>query len=203
MKSIAILGPALLLLAATGCGRPRTAPMAQAVPAPRIDGRPSWVFLPQSCPDVPATSIAEVGSEGANAAGDLMLQRKLALLHARYQVGARLSVGVQGFLKQAQLTDASATARKGHAVSDQAVLTGTQGHETELVDATLSGVTPREFWIEPGTARLYVLVTLDREAIGSALQTSMGGRYRDAAARIADSQKILDDMLAAKAGQAR
>jgi len=197
MRTTALLCTALLVLAGTDCRKPR--PLQATQSAPKVDGRPSWVLLPQSYPGLPPTTLAEVGSEGANAAGDLMLQRKLALLHARYQMAARLGTPVQGFLKQAHLVNAGTSAGSGGTVSDQAVATATQGLETELVDSFLAGVTPREFWIEPGTGRLYVLVTLDRETINGALQASLASRTRDAAAQIADSQKILDDMLAARA----
>jgi len=197
MRITALLCTALLILAGTGCGKPRTLQAVQA--APKVDGRPSWILLPQSYPGLPATTLAEVGSEGANAAGDIMLQRRLALLHARYQLASRLNLSVQGFLKHASLVDTGAQAGNGHTISDQAVTSASQGIETELVDSSLAGVTPREFWIEPGSARLYVLVTLDREAAAGALRASLAGHIRDAATQIADSQKILDDMLASRA----
>jgi hypothetical protein len=200
MRNTALLCTALLVLAATGCGKPRTLQATQ--PAPKVDGRPGWILLPQSYPGLPATSLADVGSEGANAAGDIMLQRKLALLHARYQLASRIGISAQGFLKHANLADQDAKAGNGHPIDDTAVATSSQGLETELVDAFLTGVTPQEFWIEPGTGRLYVLVTMDREAAAGALQASLAGRVRDAAARIADSQKILDDMLASRAAGA-
>jgi hypothetical protein len=197
MRNNALICTTLLILAGTGCGKPRTLQATQA--APKVDGRPSWVLLPQSYPGMASGTLAEVGSEGANAAGDIMLQRKLALLHARYQLASRLGTSVQGFLKQANLVDAGTNAANGHAKANQAVATASQGLETELVDAGLAGVTPQEFWIEPGTGRLYVLVTLDREAASGALQASLASHARDAAAQIADSQKILDDMLASRA----
>jgi hypothetical protein len=197
MRTTPFFCTALLILSGTGCSKPRTLQATQA--APKVDGRPGWVLLPQSYPGMPATTFAEVGSESANAAGDIMLQRKLALLHARYQLASRLGSSVQGFLKQANLVDAGTNAGNGHTKANQTVATASQGLETELVDAGLAGVTPREFWIEPGTGRLYVLVTLDREAAAGALQASLASHSRDAAAQIADSQKILDDMLASRA----
>ena len=206
MKPTPLLLAALAILA--GCGKPRTrpapapAPAQAALPAPRTDGRPSWVMLPQTCPGLTASTVAEVGSEGPNAAGDLMLQRKLALLHARYQVAARIDNAVQGFLKHAQLVDSGSSAGDGPAVSAQAVSTASQGLETELVSASLAGVTPREFWIEPGTGRLYVLVTLERDALAGSIQATLAGRGRDAATRIAESQQLLDAMLASRSAGA-
>ena len=202
MRTTPLLCTALLILAGPGCGKPRAFQATKA--APKVDGRPSWVLLPESYPGLPAGTLAEVASESANAAGDLMLQRKLAMLHARYQVAARLDILVQGFLKHGHLVDTTTSAKNAETLSDQSISTATHGLETELVDVALAGVTPREFWIETGTGRLYVLVTLDRQAIAGALQATLAGRSRDAAAQIADSQKVLDDMLAARAtGQAK
>ena len=196
----------LLILAGMACGKPKTVQAAQSLQTaqatPKANNLPSWVLKPQSYPGLPATTLAEVGSERANAAGDIMLQRRLAMLHARYQIGARLGVGVQGFLKTAHLADAGDSAASDRNIHDQTVATASQGIVTELVDTSLSGVTPQEFWIDPATGRLYVLATLDREAVAGSLQATLSSRNQDAAALIAGNQQILDDILAkAAAGQ--
>jgi hypothetical protein len=146
--------------------------------------------------DNPATTvpgcIVGIGTEAPNVLNNVMLQRKIALSQARQQIAQQMQVKVQGmFSGVAQLLNANSMDGKKlipH-TSGQRMVEDTM---RELVNVQLSGATPRQFWTDPETGNLWVLVTVDKESIRNAALAQIRKELGEGSALLQDATKRMD-----------
>jgi hypothetical protein len=93
-----------------------------------------------------------------------------------------------------QLTQRMNTAASGEKKPIQAeVMQRVQENASrQIVDQTLSGSTPRDFWTDPSDGNLYVLVVISKESLEKTMNASAQEQIRK---EIAQGEKALEAAL--------
>ncbi len=189
--SVTLVG--LLLI---GCSTSK-APDPVPVTTTKTRNAPTWI-------DNPATLgsgvIVGVGVEGPNLMGDIMMQRKVALAAARSEIAKQMNTRVQGLFGSLSEQYKAAGKEGAKVISTESMARMVSDTQRELVNVELVGATPREFWTDPETKTLYVLVTLDKEssdrAIKAAATSALQKEIAKGNAGLQDAMSRLDSTLA-------
>lgn len=150
-------------------------------------GAPLWI---DSTKDIPG--IVGVGIEGPNVMGDLMMQRKVAMVAARGVVARQLNVKVQGLFAQLNQQYITGGTDGKKPITNESMTRMIDDTARELVNVHLAGAAPREFWTDPATKQLYVLVVLDPDSTDRATKAAAASAIRK---EIALGEKGLQDAL--------
>ena len=188
MKRTACLAPVVILaLLAVGCGS--RAPQTVAVKATPASSpaEPEWINNPTAVP-----GLVGVGMQPPNVLGNLMMQRKLALGQARQVIAAQLQVVSQGLVAQATETAGTGSSDGKTSTRSQAMTDTANDTLREALNVSLAGATPRQFWTNPETKYLYVLVVLYPDAANRAIKAGATAAIRK---EMAEGEKGLDQAL--------
>ena len=177
-------GIVALALLATACG---TKQPEAVVTTTKTKGAPLWI---DSTKDIPG--IVGVGIEGPNVMGDLMMQRKVAMVAARGVVARQLNVKVQGLFAQLNQQYMTGGTDGKKPITNESMTRMIDDTARELVDVHLAGAAPREFYTDPATKQLYVLVVLDPDSTNRATKAAAASAIRK---EIALGEKGLQDAL--------
>jgi len=214
-----LLGASGLVMIMVGCSpkAPQAvpapvAPVAVAAPAPPVNVppaafkpvrptagyRPEWIDNQKSVP-----GIAGVGQRKRNAMGDVMLQRKLALAQARIDVAGQISVLAQNHLAMDTASSGTANDDGTSATSSEAMTNAANDTIRNLVNQTLVGVTPQEYWTDPEDRSIWCLVVLDPASAERSAKVAEAGAIRKEVAMgakgLKDGLDRLDNEIAKQA----
>jgi hypothetical protein len=186
MRVSCILPVSAILLALLGCGQ-KKAPQALPVTTTQTKGAPAWIDH-EEIPD----GLAAVGIAGSNLMGDKQLQRTEAQANGRTALAAKIQVRVQGMFSQ--LTQRMNTAASGEKKPAKAeVMQRVQENVTrQVVNETLSGSVPREFWVDPADGSLYVFMVMSKDTVDKTLANTAQAQLHK---EIAQGEKSLEDAL--------
>ena len=190
-----LLGATLLALLTVACGTKAPDAVVTSTKAP---GAPSWVDHPMTVP-----GIIGVANESPNVMDDTMMQREVALVAARTIIAKQLQARVQGAFNQLNQQYDTAGSDGKKPVKVQSMARMIESVKREIVDVSLVGATPREWWTDPTTKKLWVLVVLDKDAadraVAAAATAAVRKHIKTGEADLKDALGRLDTALAATA----
>ena len=172
MKSFRyLISIALLAIIAVGCGttkKPET-----VVTSTKTKNAPAWI-------DNPGTvgGMVGVATEPPNVMGDIMMQRKTALAAARAEIAKQMEVRVQGVFAGLDQQYKTAGTEGKKVIRTEAMSRMREDTQREVVNVAMTGATPREFWTDPETKQLWVLVVLDKDTADRAVKASASAALR-------------------------
>lgn len=174
-----------VVLAGLACApqKPETVPTTST----RTKNAPAWIDNPQA-----VAGIVGVGVEAPNVMGDIMMQRKVALAAARAEIAKQLNVQAQGVFSRLDQQYKTAGVDGKKPISSEAMSRMIDDTQREVVNVSLAGATPREYWTDPETKQLWVLVTIDKESADRAIKAAASSAIRK---EIAHGEKGLQDAL--------
>jgi hypothetical protein len=147
-----------------GCQKsPQTAPQNPSLES----AWPAWIGRPSS-----VSPLAVVGSEAPNALGDLGLQRSAALAQGRVELGRLLLAQSKGI--SSGVGQSGAYVGRGRTAGAEA-LAAREDVWSSMVDVALRGSRGEEFWTDPKTGTLFVLVVLDTALVKADLRKQLEG----------------------------
>jgi hypothetical protein len=174
MKKLNLLiGATLATLLSVACGTKKPEPVPPTTTTTKTKGAPLWIDNPTTVP-----GIIGVGAEPPNVMGDIMMQRKAALAAARSEIAKQLSIQVQGAFSGLDQQFKTAGKEGKKVISTEAMERMREDVSREVVDVALVGATPREFWTDPETNQLWVLVVLDKDASDRAIKAAASAAIR-------------------------
>lgn len=179
-----LLGIVVLAFLTVACGTKK--PVA-VVTSTKSKGAPVWIDNPGTVP-----GIVGIGSEAPNVMGDIMMQRKIALASARAEIAKQLNIQAQGVFARLDQQYKTAGADGKKPISSEAMSRMIDDTSREIVNVSLSGATPREFWTDPETKQLWVLMALDKDSGDRAIKAAASSAIRK---EIAHGEKGLQDAL--------
>lgn len=193
MKKLNVLfGITALAILTLACG---TKKPEVVVTSTKTKGAPSWIDNPGTIP-----GIVGVGAESPNVMGDLMMQRKTALAAARSEIAKQMNVQVQGVFAGLDQQYKTAGSDGKKPVSSEAMSRMREDTQREVVNVSMAGATPREFWTDPETKQLWVLMVLDKDssdrAIKAAATAAIRKEIKTGQADLQDALGRLDAVLA-------
>lgn len=190
--SIALLG---FLTLACGTKKPET-----VVTTTKTKGAPTWIDNPGTVP-----GIVGVGIEQPNAMGDKMMQRETAMVAARNIIGKQLQARVQGAFNQLNQQYNTAGSDGKMPSKTEATARMIENTKREIVNVSLVGATPHEFWLDPDTKELYVLIVMDKDsadrAVKAAANEFVHRQLKTGGADLQDAVGRLDKILDASSKQ--
>jgi hypothetical protein len=179
---------ALLCFLTLACGTKKP----ETVPSDDSKGKPSWILAPGP--------LAAVGIENSNVMDDEMMQRKIALAAARTELGKQMQVQVQGTFSRLDQQYKTGGSDGKKPISAESMARMVEDANREIVNVSLVGATPREFWTDPKSKKLYVLVALDKDAADRAVKVVASAAIRrelkTGGADLQDALGRLDKVLA-------
>lgn len=174
MKKLNLLvGATLAALLSVACGTKKPEAVPATTTTTQTKGAPLWIDNPTSI-----AGIIGVGAEPPNVMGDIMMQRKTALAAARSEIAKQLSIQVQGTFSGLDQQYKTAAKEGKKVISTEAMERMREDVSREIVNSTLVGATPREFWTDPETRQLWVLVVLDKDAADRAIKAAASAAIR-------------------------
>lgn len=187
-----------LALVALACKQPEaTGP--KALPALGVtttasSSAPAWIDNPSL-----AGPMSAVGIEGPNPMGDLAFQRTAATANARTVLARNLETRVRAMFEQLGQTSLAVgeklRSQSGQKVQEDVV--------RQLTDLTLQGTQARQFWTDPHTGNLFVLVVADPAITQSAARGRLRQGLADLGAGQGDLQEATARLDAALAGSGK
>jgi hypothetical protein len=188
MKSKLVLGLVALFLA-VGCNKK---PIITPVPvtSSKAPQAPQWIDNPLSVP-----GIVGVGVEAPNVLGDTMTQRKIALAMARGQVAVQVRARVQEMFAALTQQSKSGSDATGKVLTQESMGRMVEDTMRELVDVELVGATTRQFWTDPDNGKLWVLVSLDKEAVHNAAEKVLRKELKDGSVDLQAALVRMDEAL--------
>jgi len=171
-KFICSVSAAAILLGTIGCGTKQPDPVPVNT-STKTKNSPLWIDNPGTVP-----GIVGVGAEGPNVMDDTMMQRKTALAAARSEIAKQLNTQVQGVFAGLDQQYKTAAAEGRKVISTEAMSRMREDTQREIVNVALVGATPKEFWTDPETKKLWVLVVLDKDAADRAVKAAASAAIR-------------------------
>jgi hypothetical protein len=187
-----------LVVLTMACKRPET-PGSKALPALGVtttasSSAPAWIDNPSL-----AGPMSAVGIEGPNPMGDLAFQRTAATANARTVLARNLETRVRAMFEQLGQTSLAVgeklRSQSGQKVQEDVV--------RQLTDLTLQGTQARQFWTDPHTGNLFVLVVADPAITQSAARGRLRQGLADLGAGQGDLQEATARLDAALAGSGK
>jgi hypothetical protein len=190
-----------LVLVAPACKRPdstspKPLPPLKVTTTP-TPAAPAWIDNPTL-----AGPFSAVGIEAPNPIGDLAFQRTAATANARTTFARDFETRVRSVFQQLSQTSL-AVGEKLRSASGQKAQEDTV---RQLTDWTLRGTQARQFWTDPGSGILYVLLVADPALTQDATRAGVRRGLADLGAGQGDLQEAmgrLDTALAAPAKEPR
>lgn len=183
-----------LVLVVPACRRPEsTGPKplpplkVTTTPAPSA---PGWIDNPTL-----AGPFSAVGIEAPNPMGDLAFQRTAATANARTVFARDFETRVRSLFQQLSQTSL-AIGEKLRSASGQKAQ---EDIVRQLTDTTLHGTQVRQFWTDPGSGNLYVLLVADPVLTQDATRTGIRRGLADLGAGQGDLQEAMGRLDAALA----
>lgn len=175
-----------LLLLATACRRPESygpKPMTPLkVTTTPTASAPAWIDNPTL-----AGPFSAVGIEAPNPMGDLAFQRTAATANARTVFARDFDTRVRALFQQLSQTSL-AVGEKLRSASGQKAQ---EDIVRQLTDTTLHGTQVRQFWTDPGSGTLYVLLVADPVLTQDATRAGIRRGLADLGAGQGDLQEAL------------
>lgn len=190
-RSLLVLTALTLLLAA--CKRPSATPKEMA-PVPttttQSSSAPAWIDNPRV-----AGPLAAVGIEGPNPLKDLAFQRTMATAAGRATLARDLESRLRTMVERLVQTSQVVAARQGQATAQKAQ----EEVVRQLTDTTLRGAQARQFWTDPATGNLFVLVVMDPALAAASTKESLRHELQSLGLGQAELQAALSRMDSALA----
>ncbi len=185
MRRSLVLPAAATLLTLMACGEKKPQPLP--VTTTQTKGAPAWIDN-EEIPD----GLAAVGIASQNISKDKAMQRADALLNARSNMAAKLKARVQNMFSQLtqRVNTASSTEKKP--IQAEVMQRVQENVTRQLVDQTLAGSAPRDFWTDPSDGNLYVLVVISKGSLEKAMASNAQEQLRK---EIAQGEKALEAAL--------
>lgn len=165
-----LLAIAALTFLTVACGtkKPET-----IVTTTKTKDAPLWIDNPTIVP-----GIVGVGIEDPNVMDDTMMQRKIALAAARAEIGKQLNAQVQGVFSRLDQQYKTAGTDGKTPIKTQSMARMVEDTNREILNVSLVGAAPREYWTDPGTKKLYVLVVMDKDTADRAVKAAASAAIR-------------------------